>query len=285
MKFSFSHFIFCMNVSYKHKVGLILFICAHLTVNAQRSDFFSTSAFSASMGGAISSVEGSAAVFTNGVQLLEENGNNIIANAEVKFSSFEFQSVGIGYFRANRNRNIFGATIQKLGISSASFLKLGVIYARQLSVKNSLGINFYYNAWRIIGYESNNYLSYAISFKHTLTENITLGVQLWNLAPYRINAFERTSTDTRFFTQIKINSMVRTDLEYHYSFANQSGCNFGLAYSPIKNLEARIGISTQPSYFTLGFAILLNEKSKIEIGTPSFTPLGLSPAMSYSQAF
>lgn len=274
-----------MNVSCKHKVGLFLFICAQFIVKAQRNDFFSTTAVSASMGGAISSLEGCASVFTNSVQLLDENKNNIIANAEVKFGSFEFQSVGIGYFRANEHKNIFGASIQKLGISSASFLKLGVVYARKLSIKNSLGVNFYYNTWRIVGYESNKYLSYAISFKNTLTENLTLGAQLWNLAPYRINAFERTSRDVRFFAQIKINSVVRTNLEYHFSFENPSGFNFGLAYKPIKNLETRIGINTQPSYFSFGFAILINEKSKVEIGTPSFTPLGLSPAMSYCQEF
>jgi len=274
-----------MNVNYKHKVGLLLFICAQLTVYAQSSDFFSTTAFSAGMGGAISSVEGSAAVFSNGVQLLELNGNTIIANAEVKFSSFEFQSIGVGYFRANVRKNIFGASIQKLGITSASFLKLGIVYARQLSLKNSLGINFYYNTWRIVGYESNNYLSYAISFRNALTENVTIGVQIWNLAPYRINAFESTARDLRFFALLKINSVVSTNLEYHFSFENPSGFNLGLAYSPIKNIEGRIGINTQPTYFSLGCAILLNEKSKIEVGTSSFSPLGLSPAMSYSQGF
>ncbi len=281
----FYFFIYIVNVKHAYKVGIILFCSAQLIVKAQRSDFFSTSAFSASMGGAVSSVENSAAVFTNGVNLLNQTGNNIIANAEVKFESFEFQSIGLGLFRANVNKNIFGVSVQKLGTAAASFLKFGAVYARQLTVKNSLGINIYYNTWRISGYESNNYLSYAISAKHALSENISLGVQIWNLATYKINASERTSRDARFFAQFKINNVVRSNVEYHFSFENLSGFHVGLAYSPINSLEVRMGVNTQPSFFSLGFAFSLTEKRKIEIGTPSFTPLGFSPAMSYSQGF
>ena len=274
-----------MNARYKRKVGFILFSLAQLIVNAQRSDFFSTTAFSASMGGSVASIENSAAVFTNGVQLLNQNGNNVIANAEVKFESFEFQSIGLGLFRANTQKNVFGVSVQRLGTSSASFLKLGVVYARQLSLKNSLGVNFYYNTWRIVGYESNNYISYAICYKHALTENMSFGFQLWNMATYKINTSERTSRDARFYAQFKINSVVRTNIEYHFSIENPSGFNIGLAYLPIKNLEVRMGVNTQPSYFSLGCAILLTERSKVEIGTPSFSPLGFSPALSYTQGF
>ncbi len=274
-----------MNASYRYKVGFLLFSLGQLIVNAQRSDFFSTTAFSAAMGGTVASVENDAAVFTNGIQLLDQNGNHIVANAEVKFESFEFQSIGLGLFHANTQKNVFGATVQKLGTSAAYFLKMGIVYARQLSVKNSLGVNFYYNTWRITGYESNNYLSYAICLKHAISENLSLGIQFWNMATYKINTPERTARDARLYTQIKINSVVRTNIEYHFSFENPSGFNLGLAYLPISNLEVRMGVNTQPSYFSLGCAILLNEKSKVEIGTPSFSPLGFSPALSFSQGF
>ncbi len=182
---------------------------------------------------------------------------------------------------------VFGLSTKYFGFNKYNETKFGLAYAKKLSKRISVGVQFDYLSVHITEpYGKRGRVTFEIGCLTKLSEEFTLGVHLFNPVAVKLNDYanERIPTIMKvglayhFHEIITINTELEKDLNFRPIF------KAGMEYQPVKDIYLRVGVKTNPASFTLGFGFV-QKKIRMDIASVYHSVLGFSPQISMVYGF
>lgn len=184
------------------------------------------------------------------------------------------------------NKNVFGISIQRYGLTSYSEQRAGFTYARSFGERLNAALNFNYHLLKIPAYGSSQTYSVEAGMQYQLNDKISVAAHVANPGKSRFNNDINTGIPFRlqaggsYIFSEKV--MMAALVEKTAGFAINN--RFGLEYQVAELLALRGGISTSPFKHYAGFG-LNYRKLKMDIATSSQPVLGYSPQVALSYEF
>ena len=220
-------------------------------------------------------------------------------NNQAGLAFLEKPFIGISYenrFQLKElSRNFIGLALPTesgtIGISALSFgnqlyseAKYGLAYARKLNDKMSLGVQLNYMTTRLpADYGSRKNLSAEVGLMASLSDELQVGVHVFNPTQSELSesVSENIPTVFRIGAQYKVSEKVFIAAETEKDLEREAIFKSGIQYHVLEKLYLRTGISTNPTYSSFGFGMLL-EQFIIDFSTSYQPRLGYTPQFSIS---
>jgi hypothetical protein len=178
----------------------------------------------------------------------------------------------------------FGLLIQTFGFDIYNEQKIGLSYARKLSKKFAIGVQFDYLNTRISEYGSFNGISLEGGLQAEIIDNLWLGASIAN--PFRVEIAPDEYLPTQFnfglsyhfSDKIFLATEVEKDVEYPAS------ARVGLDYRIIEPLSIRLGVGTKPIQNSFGVGIHLKNLT-LDFAARYHQILGFTPTFSMTYEF
>ena len=223
-------------------------------------------------------------IFSNQAGLADMTKTEIILFAGQKFFVNEIRNIAAGVAYPTRF-GTFGLNLHYFGFESYNEQKIGINYARKLTQKVSLGVQFNYQGIRIPEYGTKAMISAEIGIRSEIIKNLIIAAHIAN--PIRIEVVEDEYLPTVFrfgaaylpSKKLTITAEVEKDIEF------PAAVKFGLEYQVIEPFFVRVGIGTEPTLFNFGFGFVIKEKFVIDAASSYHQTLGFSPALGVRFAF
>jgi hypothetical protein len=177
-----------------------------------------------------------------------------------------------------KNGNL-GINIIYSGFKNFNESQIGLAYARSLSKKVDIGIQFNYYAYKVPSYYSASTINFEIGTIIHLTDKLNIGVHVYN--PVGGIFFKTDEKLTAAYTvglgyDASDNFFISAEIVKEENFP--AGINTGIQYRFMKQFFARIGVASATSTWYTGFGISW-DNFRVDV-TGSFHPqLGLSPGL------
>ena len=185
------------------------------------------------------------------------------------------------------NSGTFGFTFSNFGYNLYNEGKYGVAYARKLSEKVSMGLQFNYMTIRIGNdYGSQNNLTGEIGLQAEVIEDLILGVHVFNPTQSALGGeiSEEIPTVFKLGALYEVSDKVVVAVESEKDMDQSAIFKTGVEYHIIEKLFVRGGIATNPTYSTVGFGLKLKQFD-IDFATNYHQQLGYTPQFSLTYHF
>lgn len=219
-----------------------------------------------------------------------------LANLEKPFAGISYEN---RFLLKELSRNLVGIAIPTesgtISLSALSFgyslyneAKYGLGYARKLSDKMSMGVQLNYMTIRQGNADFGNArnLTVELGIQAELTEDLRIGVHVFNPTQTELieNGLEKIPTVFRMGGQYFVSEKVFVLVESEKELDRPALFKAGLQYHILEKLYLRGGISTNPTYTSIGFGYVLDQ-FKIDFATNYQPILGYTPQFSLSYQF
>ena len=173
----------------------------------------------------------------------------------------------------------FGVNIKYGGFKSFNESQIGLAYAKNLSKRVDIGIQFNYYSYKIPAYNSASAVNFELGAIVHLTDKLNLGIHAYNPIGGKLS-----KTNEKLTAAYKIglgydisdNLYISTELVKEENFP--VNLNAGIQYHFMKQFFARVGIASATSTGYAGFGLAWNN-IRIDV-TGSYHPqLGISPGL------
>jgi hypothetical protein len=216
-----------------------------------------------------------------GIAFLEKTSMGLLA--EQRFLSADIRQFGAVAAMPTKFGS-FGLLIQTFGFEVYKEQKIGLTYARKLSKKFAIGVQFDYLNTRISEYGSFSAISFEGGLQAEIIDNLWFGSSISN--PFRIEIAPDEYLPTqfnfglsyRFSNKIFLATEVQKDVEYPTSV------KVGLDYRIIEPLSIRLGVGTEPVQNSFGIGIYLKQFT-LDFAARYHQILGFTPTFSMIYAF
>ena len=216
-----------------------------------------------------------------GIAFLENASVGLLA--EQRFLSADIRQFGAVAGLPTRFGS-FGLLIQTFGFDVYNEQKIGLAYARKLSKKFAIGVQFDYLNTQVSEYGNFNAISFEAGLQTEVLKNLWLGASVSN--PFRIEVAPDEYLPTqfniglsyRFSNKILIACEIEKDFEYPTS------ARVGLDYHIIEPLSIRLGVGTEPVQNSFGIGIHLKQFT-LDFAARYHQILGFTPTFSMSYQF
>ncbi len=181
----------------------------------------------------------------------------------------------------------FAANISYFGFSNYNEKKIGLAYGMALSKRFAIGVQLdYLNTTIGNNYGSKSVYTFEIGIMSKLTEDITLGVHVFNPIQAKFNDYnsERLALLMKLGLQWKLSDNFTAAAEVHSDINNELIVRGGLEYKIKKILYARIGLSNNPNIFSFGVGLQFNSL-RLDFSSSMHQVLGYSPQLSLIYQF
>ncbi|RLD45288.1 MAG: hypothetical protein DRI86_05805 [Bacteroidetes bacterium] len=181
----------------------------------------------------------------------------------------------------------FAANISYFGFSQYNEKKIGLAYGMALSKRFAIGVQLdYLNTTIGNNYGSKSVYTFEIGIMSKLTEDITLGVHVFNPIQAKFNDYnsERLALLMKLGLQWKLSDNFTAAAEVHSDINNELIVRGGLEYKIKKILYARIGLSNNPNIFSFGVGLQFNSL-RLDFSSSMHQVLGYSPQLSLIYQF
>jgi len=224
------------------------------------------------------------------------NNQAALANLEKPFAAISYEN---RFLLKELSRNFVGAAIPTesgtISLSALSFgyslyneAKYGLGYARKLTDKVSMGVQINYMTIRQgnVDFGNSSNLTVEIGMQAELTEEFRIGVHVFNPTQTELieNGLEKIPTVFRLGGQYTLSDKVFILLESEKELDRPALFKTGLQYHVLDKLYLRGGISTNPTYTSIGFGYILDQ-FQIDFATNYQPVLGYTPQFSLSYQF
>jgi len=174
---------------------------------------------------------------------------------------------------------VLGLSLQYFGVEAYNEQKIGLVYARPLMEKLSIGAQIDFLNTRIPEYGNAGLLTFGIGFHSQLSEQISLGGHLYSPVRVALTEDEDLPTLLTFglFYQPSKQLGITAELVKHIDY--EISVRAGIEYSINKVLFLRVGTMTQPSQVTFGLGLALENGLKIDVASAYHSTLGISPGI------
>ncbi len=185
------------------------------------------------------------------------------------------------------NTGTFGLSISSTGIPDASFQKFGIAYGKSLGEIFSAGLQMEYLRITQPGnYGTDGAFTFELGILSNPIENLFIGFHVFN--PVRIKYIRQD--DQRIYTLIKggleysFSEKVQFAVETEKDLDFSPNYKFGCEYNFYKNLDFRVGVSTNPVNYSFGLGFEVNNVLA-DVAFTIHNELGIIPHISFSYAF
>ena len=186
--------------------------------------------------------------------------NNIYAGSyfENRFNISELGVKSFAFVLPTKTGN-FGASVTHFGYSKYNESKFGLAYARKLSEKFSVGLQFdYLNTFVGDEYGNKGTFVFELGLMAEPVKNLTIGAHVYNPTRSKFAAYqdERVPTIFRFGIGYNFSDKVLLTIETDKELDYKPTYRTGIEYHFLKNLYLRTGISANPNqnFFGIGYA-------------------------------
>lgn len=261
-----------------------LFFCCFffLTFNwaiAQNGAPSTLGARSIAMGKTGVSLKGIDALLNNIAGLSNISSLSGLIAAEQRFASEDLQSLAAGVALPT-NSGTFGLNIQHFGFDLYNEQRLGVFYARKLLPNLSIGAQFLLHNTQIEEYGNKLLPSFDLGLQLNVTDQITVGANIFNPIRQEIVADEFLPTIMRLGVSYQSSDKVIFVLEASKDIEYPVQVNAGIEYMVIEQLFLRTGISTEPTLWSFGVGYYMEaSRLQIDISASNHQFLGFTPAI------
>ena len=180
------------------------------------------------------------------------------------------------------SKGSFAANISYFGFSQYNEKKIGLAYGMALSKRFAVGVQLdYLNTAIGNNYGSKSVYTFEIGFMTLITEDITLGVHVFNPIQAKFNDYnnERLALLMKIGLNWKLSENFIAAAEVNSDIANNLIFRGGLEYRIKKILYARIGLSNNPNIFSFGVGLQFNSL-RLDFSSSMHQVLGYSPQLS-----
>ncbi len=187
-----------------------------------------------------------------------------------------------GAFAFPTKLGAFGLNVKSFGYSLYNQTQAGLSYGQKLTDKIAVGVQLnYFNVKLNQDYGQKSTFTAALGFMANLTEEITLGVHVFNptrvkLADYnneRVPTIMKLGLDYKFSEKVFLGVETEKDINY------DAVVKVAVEYNPIDILYLRGGVATNPHMSSFGFGVKLKDL-KLDLSSSFHQTLGLTPAVS-----
>jgi len=185
------------------------------------------------------------------------------------------------------NSGTFGVSVSSTGIPDANFQKFGIAYGKTLGEKFSAGLQFeYLRISQPLNYGNDGAFTFELGIISNPIQNFFIGFHVFN----PVQAKYLRQDDEKIYTLIK------GGMEYHFSekaiiaietekdLKYSPNYKIGCEYNFYKNLNFRLGISTNPVNYSFGLGFIVYNVFA-DVAFTLHNELGLIPHISFSYAF
>jgi hypothetical protein len=175
-----------------------------------------------------------------------------------------------------------GLNIASFGYSAYSETKAGLSYGQRFGDKFSIGMQInYLNTQLTQQYGSNSAITGAVGLIAKLSEELTMGVHLYNPTKSKLADYdnERIPTVMKFGLDYRFSEKVIFIIETEKTTNYKALVRFGVEYQVLEVLYLRGGISTSPTLASFGFGLKLKD-FKVALSSSFHQTLGLTPSIS-----
>jgi hypothetical protein len=157
-------------------------------------------------------------------------------------------------------------------------------YARKLSKKFAIGVQFDYLNTRISEYGSFNGISFEGGLQAEIIDNLWLGASISN--PFRIEIAPDDYLPTKFNLGLsyRFSDKILMATEVEKDFEYPTSARVGLDYRIIEPLSIRLGVGTEPIQNSFGVGIHLKNLT-LDFAARYHQILGFTPTFSMTYEF
>ena len=250
-------------------------------------ELFVSDSRSQAMGGASVALSGCWSAFANQAGLATIDGVEIGGSFQNRFLVKEL-SVRAGLLVVPVQNSVFAVSLYQFGSLPFRQEKFGFAYARSLSPKLSLGVQF--NYYRLFISENNRSAGSAgveFGFQYLVTNRLVFGAHVLN--PYQTgiktfsgNFFFPSRINVGAFYQFSdvfgITSELENDFDRHLVVKT------GMEYVISKKFSLKTGVSGKPYQLSAGIGFV-HQKLTVDIASTYGQYLGNSPSVSFQYQF
>jgi len=209
------------------------------------------------------------------------------------------KSYGAGFYYENRflmkelslnaltlvlptSKGSFAANISYFGYSQYNEKKIGLAYGMALSKRFAVGVQLDYLSTYIgNNYGSKSAYTFEVGIMTILTDEITLGVHVFNPIRAKINDYddERVPLMLKLGLEWELSDNFIASAEIDSDIENELILRGGLEYRIKKILYARIGLSNNPNIFSFGVGLQFSNL-RMDFSSSMHQVLGYSPQLS-----
>lgn len=187
--------------------------------------------------------------------------------------------VGVAY--PHKEIGTFGLTLHHFGYGRYNEQKIGLAYARKLTKRFSIGVQFDYLGTRIAEYGSANSFTFELGLLAKVTKHFHLAAHVFS--PVQIKLPNGDAIPSVFkiggvylpSQKLRISAQVEKDLVKPFA------ARFGIEYMPTNVLYIRLGVATTPTLASFGIGLKL-KALKIDVATSYHLSLGFTPSIGLS---
>ncbi len=210
------------------------------------------------------------------------------------------KSYGVGFYYENRfmtkelslnaltlvlptGKGSFAANISYFGFSQYNEKKIGIAYGMALSKRFAVGVQLDYLNTAIGDiYGSKSVYTFEIGLLSKLTNDITLGVHVFNPIQAKFNDYnnEKLALLMKVGLQWNLDKDFVAAVEINSDINNKLIVRGGLEYRIMKILYTRIGLSNNPNIFSFGVGLQL-KSFRLDFSSTMHQILGYSPQLSF----
>jgi hypothetical protein len=216
-----------------------------------------------------------------GIAFLEKPNVGLLA--EQRFLSADIRQFGAVAAMPTKFGS-FGLLIQTFGFEVYQEQKIGLSYARKLSKKFAIGVQFDYFNTRISEYGSFSAVSFEVGLQAEILKNLWLGAAVSN--PFRIEIApdEYLPTQFNFGLSYRFSDKIFLATEVQKDFEYPTSVKVGLDYHIIEPLSIRLGVGTEPVQNSFGVGIHLKQFT-LDFAARYHQILGFTPTFSMTYVF
>ncbi len=226
-------------------------------------------------------------LFYNPAGIVGVNGIQAGAYIERRFGLKELTFGSAGLVMPFKESQAVGLDFSSFGFDAYRENKVGMSYAIQLFDVLSIGAKVNYASVNIASYGSTSAFFVDIGLNTVITEQLSLGVNVYNVNRSRLIGQSLEEDIPTVFTagiayrpsaKVMVVADVQKDIDHQVSFRG------GIEYVIIPALKARIGVSNEPLSWNAGLGFVF-ENLNLDLAFGYTDRLGYTPHLSLAYAF
>lgn len=203
-------------------------------------------------------------LFNNQAGLADLEKMGFLFSGQETFRSPNSDNLGVG-FAMPSSFGTFGINLNYYESNNLIQIKTGLTYARKLMEKISIGIQFDMLTNQFLTRDRINLFTIEIGLQFELTENLLVGIHLFNPAKLEIIKDEFLPTILRTGAIYTVSKKVLIHAELKSIFNFPLIFNSGMEFELVNNLWLRLGYHTKPNTFNAGIGYLFKNGIRIDL--------------------
>jgi hypothetical protein len=256
---------------------LVLFFLTFLSISILAQDGLINSTDTRSKGVANASVAftGINSILSNQAGLAELEHIGFLLSAEQRYLLNDLNNFGVG-FAMPTNSGTFGVSVNYFGFEDFNQSKIGLIYARKLMEKLSVGIQFDLLNTQISEYGNKNLLTFEIGMQSELMENLLIGfhpVKLEIIEDEFLPTILRAGVTYTASKKLNLHAELEKDFDFPFVFKG------GIEYELVSEFWLRIGVHTNPTALSFGLGYQMKNGLRFDLASNYHQELGFTPSI------